>query len=79
LLIHSGEMKRRLPDNEVIEVANAADAVTTMSDEDCVIDYLLKTNRSILLIFSHKPSSGYSCNADKTQLALTRLVIQMVS
>jgi hypothetical protein len=79
LLIHSGEMKRRLLDNEVIEVVNAADAVTTMSDEDCVIDYLLKTNRSILLISSHKPSSGYSCNADKTQLTLTRLVIQMVS
>ena len=35
-----GEMKRRFLDHEIMKVAKAADAVMTMSDDDCAIDYL---------------------------------------
>jgi hypothetical protein len=33
-----GEMKRRFLDHEIMKVAKAADAVMTMSDDDCAID-----------------------------------------
>ena len=47
-----GEMKRRFLDHEIVKVAKAADAVMTMSDDDCAIDYLLQTYGSVLHINS---------------------------
>ncbi len=47
-----GEMKRRFLDHEIIQVAKAADAVMTMSNDNCAIDYLLETYGNVLCINS---------------------------
>ena len=47
-----GEMKRRFLDHEIMKVAKAADAVMTMSDDDCAIDYFLVTNSGIIHVNS---------------------------
>lgn len=46
------EMKRRFLDHEILKVAKAADAVMTMSDDDCAIDYFLQTYGGIIHVNS---------------------------
>ena len=47
-----GEMKRRFLDHKVMKFAKAADAVMTMSDDDCAIDYFFETYGSIIHVNS---------------------------